>query len=65
MSPSCAWRAGRSSPDPWGDKKFWGFLRDIASLKVVIKGLISHYVNTMRSSGAGCGSSWRLDRRVL
>ncbi len=33
---------------PLGDRKFWGLLRDIAFRKVVIKGLLSHYSNTMR-----------------
>jgi hypothetical protein len=33
---------------PLRDKKFWRLLRDIASRKVVIKGLLSHYANTMR-----------------
>ncbi|MEW6470785.1 MAG: hypothetical protein AB1679_00765 [Actinomycetota bacterium] len=33
---------------PLRDKKFWGLLGDIATRKVVIKGLISHYVNTLR-----------------
>jgi hypothetical protein len=33
---------------PLRDKKFWGLLRDIATRKVVIKGLLSHYANTLR-----------------
>lgn len=33
---------------PLRSPKFWGLLGDIATRKVVIKGLISHYVNTMR-----------------
>jgi hypothetical protein len=33
---------------PLGDRRFWGLLRDIAVRRVVIKGLVSHYANTMR-----------------
>lgn len=33
---------------PLRDKAFWALLRDIATRKVVIKGLISHYANTHR-----------------
>lgn len=33
---------------PLRDKKFWALLKDIATRKVVIKGLISHYPNTLR-----------------
>jgi hypothetical protein len=33
---------------PLRSKKFWGLLRDIALRRVVIRGLLFHYVNTMR-----------------
>lgn len=33
---------------PLGDQMFWGLLRDIATRNVVIKGLLVHYVNTLR-----------------
>lgn len=33
---------------PLGDGTFWRLLRDIALRRVVIKGLIFHYLNTMR-----------------
>jgi hypothetical protein len=33
---------------PLSDRKFWGLVRDIVLRRVVIKGLISHYINTMR-----------------
>lgn len=33
---------------PLKDSSFWGLLGDIAKRKVVIKGLLSHYANTMR-----------------
>lgn len=33
---------------PVGSAKFWNLLKDIVTRKVVIKGLVSHYVNTMR-----------------
>jgi hypothetical protein len=33
---------------PLRDRKFWGLLGDIARRRVVIRGLITHYVNTMR-----------------
>jgi hypothetical protein len=33
---------------PLKDRQFWALLGDIAKRKVVIKGLLSHYVNTMR-----------------
>ena len=33
---------------PLKDRSFWALLGDIAKRKVVIKGLLSHYANTMR-----------------
>ena len=33
---------------PLGDKKFWNLLKDIATRQIVIKGLLTHYVNTLR-----------------
>jgi hypothetical protein len=33
---------------PVTDKKLWGLLRDLTGRRIVIEGLVSHYVNTMR-----------------
>lgn len=33
---------------PLRDRRFWGVVGDLARRKIVIQGLISHYLNTMR-----------------
>ena len=47
-SPSSDWRAELLITGPLRDQKFQGLVRDIVRRKVVIRGLVFHYANTMR-----------------